>query len=291
MTTALRAVGSGEDIVGEGPVWSPAQQALYWVDIRAPAVRRWACATGQTQSWTMPELVSCVAVRETGGLIVALSGSLQIFDPETEVFSQLAAPHRDQPNMRFNDGKCDRQGRFWVGSMATDEASRGPDGVLYRVTQCACDSMLDDFYLPNSLCWSPNGDTMYFADSTRRTIWAFPFDTSTGTPGPRRVFARIEGPAVPDGATVDNEGYVWCALFDGWSIVRFAPDGSVDRELHLPVQRPTSCAFGGPRLDRLYITSARRGLTAELLARQPLAGRLLEAVPEATGIPDACFAG
>jgi sugar lactone lactonase YvrE len=283
-----RRIGTGSDILGEGPIWSAAEQALYWVDIRAPAVRRWSQATDSVQSWDMPEPVGCLFPRAGGGLLVALKSGPALFDPVTGAIRPHAAAPEHAATLRFNDGKCDRQGRLWVGTMSMDE--RGPVGRLYRLDDRGMRTMLDGITIPNSLCWSPDGRTMYFSDSPKRVIWAFPYDPATGDIGPRRVFAEIEAPMVADGGTVDSEGFLWSANYHGWRVTRFAPDGRVDQTIELPAAQITCCAFGGPNLSTLFITSATQNLTPEALAAQPMAGALMAVETTATGLPEPPFA-
>jgi sugar lactone lactonase YvrE len=287
----LRRVGATTDILGEGPVWDVQEQALYWVDIRRPALRRYLPASGDASTWPMPEMVGSLAVRKRGGVLLALRSALAFFDPATGTIERVAAPEAHLAEHRFNDGKCDRQGRFWAGTM--HDVTRDPVGTLYRLDPArGCVAMEKGIRIPNSLCWSPDGATMYFADSLARTIFAYPFDPATGALGLRRVFATVEAPAIPDGATVDRDGFIWCAHYDGWRIVRFAPDGRIDRTIELPVQRPTSCQFGGPDLGTLYVTTALQKLSPEQLAAQPLAGALLALMEVgASGLPEARYDG
>jgi sugar lactone lactonase YvrE len=171
--------------------------------------------------------------------------------------------------------------------------AREPAGALYRTDPGGrWQRMVDGITVPNSLAWSPDDRTMYFADTPHRVIWAYPFDAETGALGARRPFAEVpEGAGYPDGSTVDADGCLWNAHFDGWRLTRYAPDGRVDRVVPLPVQRPTSCAFGGPGLGVLYVTSARARLTEAELARGPLAGGLLALEPGPRGLPEPRFAG
>ena len=287
--TPVRAVGGTSDILGEGPVWDVLEQALYWVDIRGQALRRLAGANGTATSWPMPEPIGSLALREAGGVLVALRSALAFFDPVSGRFERIAAPEAHLQGHRFNDGKCDRQGRFWAGTM--HDVTRDPVGTLYRLDARGCVAMERGVRIPNSLCWSPDGRTMYFSDSLLRTVFAYPFDPDSGELGTRRVFATVEAPAIPDGATVDRDGFVWCAHYDGWRVVRFAPDGRIDRVIELPVQRPTSCQFGGPGLDTLYITTAKQKLTPPELTAQPLAGALLALDVDVTGLAETRFAG
>ena len=192
--------------------------------------------------------------------------------------------------MRCNDGKCDRQGRFWVGTMG--DMRRTPRGHLYRLDpQAGLRRVLDGLTIPNGLCWSPDGRTMYFTDSPTRLIWAFPYDPATGTPGERRVFAQVDGSGVADGATVDAEGCLWSARHGGGRVTRYTPDGRIDREIALPVSQPSCCAFGGPDLGTLFVTTARNGLSADDLAKQPLAGAVLALEPGVRGLAEPRYAG
>jgi sugar lactone lactonase YvrE len=253
-------------------------------------VRRYDWSSGRTQSWTLPEMVGSLAIRERGGLLLAMRSSISFFDPATGALERVAAPEAGRENMRFNDGKCDRQGRFWSGTM--NDLVREPSGTLYRLDpQRGCVAQFNGLRTPNSLAWSPDGRIMYFADSRSQVIHAYPYEPATGELGAPRVFHTVEPPAIPDGATVDAEGFVWSALYGGSRVVRIAPDGRVDRTIELPVEQPTSCQFAGPNLDVLFITTARQRLTQEQLAQQPLAGALLAADVGVRGLPETRYRG
>jgi L-arabinonolactonase len=286
----LRRVGETVDVLGEGPVWDVAGQALYWVDIRSCLVQRYEWASARVQQWQLPEMVGSLAVRERAGLLLALQSSLAFFDPSTGALERVAAPEAGRENMRFNDGKCDRQGRFWAGTM--NDVVREPVGTLYRLDPGrGCVAQFNGIRTPNSLAWSPDGRTMYFADSRSQLIHAYPFDTDTGEIGAPRVFFTVEPPAIPDGATVDADGCVWSALYGGGRIVRITPEGRVDRTIELPVAQVTSCQFGGPDLDVLLITTASQRMTADQLAQQPLAGALFAAEVGVKGLPEPRYRG
>jgi sugar lactone lactonase YvrE len=288
MTTVER-VGETRDVLGEGPVWDVREQALYWVDIRTSAVRRYDWRTRVAQSWALPEMVGSLAVRRDAGLLLAMQSKLCYFDPASGKLDLVAAPEAGREGMRFNDGKCDRQGRFWAGTM--HDVTREPQGALYRLDARGCSAVAGGIRIPNSLAWSPDGRHMYFADSLTRVIHHYAFDPASGELGERTLFCTIEPPAIPDGATVDAEGCVWCALYDGWRIACVAPDGRVVRSIELPVQRPTSVQFAGPNLDVLLVTTATQRLSAEELAAQPLAGALLALDAGVRGVPEARYAG
>ncbi len=280
----------GGDILGEGPVWSAAEQALYWVDIRRPALQRWQPGSGQFKRWAMPAPIGSFALRAGGGALLALKNGLHQFDFEQARVSLLADPEADRPDTRFNDGKCDRQGRFWVGSM-DDDGETQPRGSLYRLdADGSLHTMRGQVTVSNGLGWSPDNRTMYYTDSPTRTIVAYNFDAASGGISHERLFARAEA-GFPDGLTVDAAGYVWSARWDGWQVVRHAPDGSVDMVVQMPVARPTSCMFGGPELRHLYITSASYGLDQAALAAQPLAGSVFVLETDVPGLPEPRFAG
>lgn len=284
----LEPVGNSTDILGECALWSSEERALYWVDIRAPAIRRWRIDADETTSWTMPDLVGSIAFMRRGRLLVALQRSIAIFDLATESFQTLATLDSRNPDMRCNDGRCDRQGRFWFGTM--NNITRDPDGSLYRLDRDrSCIELFSGICIPNSLAWSPDGRTMYFADSLTYGIYRYDFDGATGTPSNRRLFAQTTAPAIPDGSCVDANGFLWNAEYGGWRITRYAPDGRVDRAIDLPVANPTSCTFGGADLDVLYVTTARQKLTAEELAAQPLAGTVLALRPGVSGLPEPLY--
>ncbi|HLX28276.1 MAG TPA: SMP-30/gluconolactonase/LRE family protein [Casimicrobiaceae bacterium] len=273
MTTVTR-VGDQTDILGESPLWNERDQCLYWVDIRRPAVRRYHHASGRIDTWTMPDLVGCIAFCTDGRLLVALPDQLAFFDTATTSLQPFVATPQPVAGHRFNDGRCDRQGRFWVGTM--HNVARAPEGILYRVdAHGKFAHVASNIRIPNSLGWSPDGRTMYFADSLQYAIFAYDFDPASGDIGRRRVFATTSAPAFPDGSTVDAEGFLWNAEFNGGRVVRYAPDGRIDRIIELPTHRPTCCAFGGPNLDTLYITTASQQMAPDEMANQPLAGALL----------------
>ncbi|HVO87796.1 MAG TPA: SMP-30/gluconolactonase/LRE family protein [Casimicrobiaceae bacterium] len=286
--TTLTRIGTQTDILGESPLWHEQQRALYWVDIRRPALRKLHLHSGQLESWPLPDLVGSIAFCDDGGLLVALPDRIALFDPATRALQTLVRPAQQIEGHRFNDGRCDRQGRFWVGTM--HNVTRAPEGVLYRLAAGReLQAVRSGIRIPNSLAWSPDGGIMYFADSLRYAIFAYDFDAETGEMRNERVFARTAPPAFPDGSTVDAEGYLWNAEFNGSRIVRYAPDGRIDRVVETPTRRPTCCAFGGPDLDILYVTTCSQQMTAAELAAEPLAGALLALEPGVRGLPEPRF--
>jgi sugar lactone lactonase YvrE/DNA-binding IclR family transcriptional regulator len=277
--------------LAEGPVWSQRDQRLYWVDILAPSVHRFDPATRTNEEVALPRLVSAVALRRGGGLVALTQEGLEVFDFESGKLTGLVDPEAQIPDNRFNDGKCDRAGRMWAGSMSLD-ASR-PSGSLYAIagdlTWVRAES---GFTVANGLDWSPDGRTFYFADSAPGRIYAYDFDVAAGTIGRRRVLVEIAAAeGRPDGLTVDAEGFVWCAIWDGWCVRRYAPDGRLDREVRMPVPRPTSVSFGGRDLKTLYITSARIRLPSRILAEAPFSGGLFALSVDVPGLIPAEFAG
>ena len=284
---AFQRIGPQRDILGECPLWDEGRRSLFWVDIRAPAIRRLDHATSQIDSWDMPGLVGSIALAEDGRIVVALPDRVALWDPETEGLETLAVPPRSLPGHRFNDGRCDRAGRFWVGTM--HNATRAPEGVLYRLEDQELVAAISGICIPNSLAWSPDNTVMYFADSLDYVIYAYDFDLTSGSLGERKVFARTDPPAFPDGSAVDADGHLWNAEFNGGRVVRYAPDGTVRRAIELPVDRPTCCAFGGPDLDILFVTTTSQNMTPEQREAEPLAGALLAFDPGVKGLPESRF--
>ena len=276
---------------GESPVWVPEEQALYWTDIPGKTLNRFDPATGANRVWPMPEEVGSFALREGGGLIAALRSGFALIDLERGQIERLIDPEADRPENRFNDGRCDRQGRFWAGSMNEPRDARS--GALYRLdSDHRCQRMADDVMVANGLAFSPDDRVMYWSDSRALTIWAFDFDAASGAIANRRIFARLAPhQGGPDGAAVDAEGGYWSACYRGARVMRFRPDGTIERKIRLPVSRVTMCAFGGPDLRTLYITSARGGLSAADLEREPLAGGIFALQVDVAGLPEPRFKG
>lgn len=289
--TDIACVHRAEAEIGEGPVWVPEEQALYWVDIYKPALNRLVPGTGATRSWTMPEPIGCVALRKGGGAIAGMRSGFAFIDLDSGAVTPLHNPEPDKPGNRLNDGRCDRAGRFFVGSMV--EALDRPDAALHRFDpDRTCRRVAGDITCSNGLAWSPDNRVMYHADSVRSTVFAYDYDIETGAARNRRVFVTTRpGEGVPDGATVDAEGCYWLARYNGWRIVRHAPDGREIETIKMPVQNVTMCAFGGPKLNVLYATSGRAKMTPDLLAKQPLAGSVFAVETKVSGLPEPRFAG
>ena len=296
--TQIDCVLSAQAVIGEGPLWSAREQRLYWLDIVGKKLHVFDPATGSNQTHQLPELVTSISTRARGGLILTLRSSFAFFEATTGKLEVLATPEPDQPGNRFNDGKCDRQGRLWAGTMG-DENWDVLVGSLYRFdahgpSALQATRMEQGICCSNGLGWSPDSRTMYFAESFRHfRIFAYDFDAATGAIANRRVFAQVNGSAggFPDGLTVDAEGFVWSAQPVYGRLVRYAPNGRIDRIIELPVSRGTSVMFGGKDLDILYVTTMRGALTDAQLAEEPLAGSLLALRPGVRGIAESLFAG
>lgn len=284
----VRRIGTTTDLLGESCVWSTSEQALYWVDIRQPALRRLNYSDGRVDTFEMPELAGAVCLREGGGVMMALQDSIAHFDPVTSSLEKVARALDTFPDIRFNDSRVDRQGRFWAGTM--DDVARGAVGTLYRLDSGhRMTAVLHPIVISNSLAFSPDNRTMYFSDTVSHEIWAYDFDSVSGTPSNRRVFATVPAPATPDGSTVDAEGYLWNAEWDGARVVRYAPDGQIDRIIPMPVQRPTCCTFGGRDMTTLFVTTASLRLNAVERAAQPMAGGLLALEVGVKGVADPAY--
>ena len=254
-----RLVVDAHAMTGEGPVWCEHEQVLWWVDIDGCLLHRFDPAGGEDRHWSLGEEIGCLALRETGGLVLALKSGFAYFDPMTGALDRLADPEADEPCNRFNDGACDTRGRFWAGTMRMHKHGIQPTGAVYRLDpDGTCTRMMDGFWTINGMAFSPDGRRFYFSDSTAkiRTIWVADYDPETGTMGERRVFFDTRDLAGrPDGGAVDAEGYYWMAGIGGGELVRFTPDGAVDRILPMPVRRPTKLAFGGADLATGFVTS------------------------------------
>ena len=269
--------------LAEGPVWDAAGKRLVWVDIMAGRVHLFDPATGKCRTLAVNRPVGAAVLAREGGLVVALPEGFSRLDLETGTVTPFAPLPSPQPDVRMNDGKCDRTGRFWAGTMALDE--RAGAGALYRLDPTGVvTAMLPDVTVSNGLDWSPDERSMYYVDSGTRRIDRFDWDLATGRFSNRRPLVHFPVQAgVPDGLTVDAEGGVWVALWGGGALHRYRPDGNLDRVVLLPVTHPTSCAFGGPDLRDLYVTSARTALDPAARARQPLAGGLFRVRPGFAG--------
>ena len=296
----LRVFGETKCAVGENPLYDEERDVFWWIDVRErPAIYRLDCRTGEERVWPMREDIGSIAlssaqvtaqsptqstahatahsmVPSSGDtLLAALRSGFAWFDATTGAMTPIHDPEPGLAGNRMNDGKCDALGRYWCGSMNPE--SGGGDGNLYMLDRdLKCAKVLDNLVVPNGMTWSADNRTMYLADTRRGLIWAFDFDLDKATLNNRRVFADYASmPGGPDGATLDSEGFLWSAQVDGGCLIRYAPDGRIDRVVRVPVTRPTSCAFGGKGYRELYVTTSTRGLSVDDVRSEPDAGRVL----------------
>ena len=257
-------------LVGEGPVWDVAEQALYFIDIVGKVVHRFDPSSGQTRSWDVGQIIGSMALREQGGAIVALKDGIFTLDLVSGKVELLAKANHIHPRAQMNDGKVDRRGRFVVGSGDSDIRDCRPYGTLYRLdTDHSLHELDREIAISNGPCWSPDNRTLYFSDSLKYHIYAYDYDISSGDVANRRLFADTrELGGIPDGATVDADGLVWMAICEGARVVAFRPDGRIERTLDMPIKLPASVIFGGPNLEDLYVTS----INPRLVGREPDGG-------------------
>ncbi|WP_378950055.1 SMP-30/gluconolactonase/LRE family protein [Mesorhizobium sp. ANAO-SY3R2] len=261
--------------LGECPLWCERTGTLWWVDVLEPALWSHDAATGAcTRHPVEARRIGSLALREGGGLVLACDNGLFAYDPATGRQTLLVDPEPGAVGHRKNDGRADAAGNFWIGTLR--ETDYAPVGVLYRVAPDLSVTMAaQELAIPNSLAFDPERGRMYFADTRAYTIWACDYDAESGTLGERRTFATTDAPARPDGSCIDAEGHLWNAEYAGGRLVRYSPSGDISGVVDLPVSHPTCCCFGGPDLDRLYVTSAIEPLSAEQRRAEPLAGNVL----------------
>ena len=276
-------------VLGEGPVWVAREAALYWLDIKGRKIFRLG-NDGAFAEWPTPLRMGSIAPRRNGGFIAGTEDGIAIVDPASDRFEIVANPETDLPGNRFNDGKVDRRGRFWAGTM--DDSEKAESGTLYCVGPDLRWAAVDrDYKVTNGPAFSPSGDIMYHNDSARQVTYAFEIDAG-GNAVNRRTFLQFgPGDGYPDGMTVDGEGCLWIAFWDGWCLRRYSPQGDWVETIRMPVQRPTSCCFGGIDLDKLYISSASIGLDETVLEMQPNAGGLFMLTPGVRGLADVPYDG
>jgi sugar lactone lactonase YvrE len=278
--------------IGECPVWSAEEQALYWVDILAPSLNRLDPKTGARRSWKMPAPIGSFGLREKGGAVVALRTGFHLFDFNTERLTFLVHPEPGVTTNRLNDGKVSPDGRFFAGTMDDERLSR-PLGALYRLDpDGACQKMVADLIVSNGLAWSAEGTTMFHSDSKAKVIYAYDYQRTDGSISGRRVVARPdEAMGRPDGAATDMEGYYWSAGISAGVLNRWSPDGRLERKIEMPCAAPTMPCFGGPDMKTIFVTSLTGHLAPEKLAAKPLSGGVFALEVDAPGVPVAKFKG
>jgi D-xylonolactonase len=274
--------------LGEGPFWSAAEQAVWFVDIKGRKVHRFHEPSGATRSWDTPPDPGFILPARDGGLVVGLRAGLHRFDPDSGSFTLLHQVEPHAPGNRLNDGFVDAAGHLWFGSMHDGETE--PSGALYQLLHDGCRRRDHDYVITNGPCASPDGRTLYHTDTLKREIYAFA-TTRAGELSEKRLFARLGADdGYADGPSVDSSGTLWTGLFGGWGLNRYAPDGRCLGKLRLPVANVTKAAFGGHDLRTLYITTAWKGLTTGQRAAQPLAGGLFRVRVETAGLPQSTIA-
>lgn len=278
-----------QNIVGEGPLWNVKEKAIYWVDIDGKKIQRFYPETKKNEVFDMPIKICLMAFRSKGGMILGAEDGFYFWDPSTKKLDFISHPEKGKTDARFNDGKVDRKGRLWAGTMTYQGASSS----LYRMdTDLSVHQMESGITISNGVGWSPDNKIMYFVDSIRYVIYAYDFDFEKGYLSNRRVFVQLaESFGIPDGLTVDSEGHVWVAIYGGWKVMRYDPSGNVSAEINFPVSKPSSCMFGGKNFDELYVTTISDGLTAEDKLKQPMAGDLFVIKTDVKGLPEPDFAG
>jgi sugar lactone lactonase YvrE len=261
-------------LLGESPVWDWRTGALYFVDIKDPAVHCLDPQTGASRRWPMPEMIGSIGLRQRGGLVAALKSGFAFIDLAAGHVTRIADPEAGRPGNRFNDGKVDPAGRFWAGTM--DDGELLASGDLYRLdADLSVRRFAAGFVVTNGVEWSNDGRTLYFVDSAARRILAYGFEMGDGLLGAPRLFAAVDpSQGFPDGLAVDADDHVWSAHWNGARITRYRPDGSTERVIAMPVPLCTNCCFGGADLTTLFVTSASIGLDAAARLRAPQSGRV-----------------
>jgi len=272
--------------LGESPLWSPAEQVLFWVDVTGLRLNAFSLSTKLTQNWSFERPVAAVALARSPELLLTFRSRIALFDRDTGRLRELCRSSGDE---RFNDGVCDRNGRFWVGTF--DRFLKRPLGALYCLEGNVLRCIDRGFSLSNGIAWSPDDAVLYFTDTVQRKIFAYDYDIASAGVSNRRVFASFDtGDGRPDGCVVDARGCLWTALSGGGAVVCLSADGTKLWQVDVPVSRPTSCTFGGADLRTIFVTSMRERLDAARLASEPLAGRILAVTGSgAVGLPETPF--
>lgn len=251
--------------LGEGIIWDHQNSKVWWSDIIQAKLYRYDPESTTLESWDTPERLCCFSpVQDRTELIAAFESGFAFYQPENGDVKWIKKLEQDNPGSRFNDGRTDRQGRFWSGTMIEDESTAAYRGSLYCLHHDTNVSKpVTQLSIPNSLCWSPDGATVYHTDTPTQTIYQYTFNTETAEFGPPEVFVKTESHCYPDGSIVDAQGFIWNAQWGGSQVVRYAPDGSIDLVVEIPTSQPTCVAFGGKNLDQLFVTSAHADMSVK----------------------------
>ena len=281
---------SVQNLLGEGPLWHPYEKQYYWVDIECGEILTYAPSTSSIQTQSIGTSVGALGFRYSGGLILACGKGFASWDWQSQKLNVISDPIGDQPGVRLNDGRVDASGRFWAGGL-----DRKGQTSLYRLDpDHSCHTMLTNIKTSNGLAWSLDQKIFYYTDTGDYSIYRFDFDPEMGTINNRKIFVRLPADrsnGVPDGLTIDSEGFIWSAHWDGGKVTRYDPAGQPVHEVILPVSRVTSCTFGGDDLQDLFITTASTGLSQEQKLKEPLAGDVFIYRTGTKGLPANYFAG
>jgi len=279
------------NLLGEGVQWNHQDECFWWTDILAAKLHRYRISDKQLRTWDLPERLSCFTfAKNDSRILAAFASGFAWFEPESGSVEWIAKPESDVIGNRSNDGRCDRQGRFWMGTIVEQKNSPEQSAALYCLDHdFSVGKHFSGLTISNALCFSPDSRKLYHADSPTHSIRVYDFDAQTGELSNPEIFAHTEIGVEPDGACVDAEGFVWNAQWGGNRVVRYAPDGSKTFVLDMPVSQATCIAFGGKNLNLLAVTSARIGLSEEAMTQQPQAGNLFIFQTDVTGLPEVWF--
>ena len=273
--------------LGEGPYWDHKNGFLYWVDITGHALHRFNFLSKKHEQCETPSMVGFAVMCSDGKLIAGLQDGLYKIDFWQRQIKKFCAPQNMPAENRFNDAKCDRRGRLWCGTMNCNPDHAHPTGSLFRLDQKKLIEIESDIFISNGLGWSPDNTVMYYTDTVRKVIWQYDYDIESGAISNRSVFLqKKDGLGRPDGLCVDSQGRVLTALWPGWGIEIYTPDGKLDGRIELPVPQVSSCAFGGPDFKTLFITTAKEGMSDAAILKHPLSGRVFAVEMEIPGLPE-----
>jgi sugar lactone lactonase YvrE len=281
-----------ENELGEGVIWDHSASKIWWTDIQQSVLYRYDPETKELENWDTPERLCCFSPRQNGhGLVAAFASGFAFYDPETNYLEWLHKLEEDNPGTRFNDGRTDRQGRLWSGTMVEDEDIAPYKGSLYCLNSdlTVQKSNINDLHIPNSLCWSPDSQTMYHTDTVTLAIAQYPFNPSTGALGAPKPFVTTKDGHYPDGSIIDAAGYLWNAQWGSSTVVRYSPEGQQDLVLEVPASQPSCVAFGGKNLDLLLVTSAWQGMDSTARKADTQAGNFFIYQTEYKGLKESSF--